>query len=465
MRGLTLLLAGSITFSLSALTLADVPFYDHYQLQCRANFGAAFNLPAGSFFTSSTPAINDKRQVAVNLVNVNLPGDTDPPGIWFGQNGVGQVEWTSADVEASIGSISLNNGGFVIFPINFSSPNGIYFYNSVADAGGVLTTQPIGSSSYAAPIVNDANQVGYRVSFNGPQAWVSYAGGAQVAFHALEVGLDPNSRYSFLFTPSFNNARQIAGKVRLGGPGQTGNERPDQIRIFNADGTSTLIAQDRDGDPNSPFRSFDNSVSLTHNGWVAFIADLQPSGRGVFLSNGVLTQTIATTVNGDVASIDFFPPVANERGSVAFRAVKNGLRGIYVGDSVVLRLAVQEHGIVPTDLGNARIDQHDSSVVFGGAPAINKYGDVAFNAALTPPDNNQIEWGSGIFVALARSPGDLDCDGDVDFFDIDPLVLAFSGPDAYHAQYPDCRWFNGDCDNDGDVDFFDIDPFVALLGS
>ncbi len=60
--------------------------------------------------------------------------------------------------------------------------------------------------------------------------------------------------------------------------------------------------------------------------------------------------------------------------------------------------------------------------------------------------------------------GDLDCDGDIDFFDIDPLVLAFSGEAAYLAAYPSCQWLSGDADGDGDVDFFDIDPFIALLG-
>ncbi len=60
--------------------------------------------------------------------------------------------------------------------------------------------------------------------------------------------------------------------------------------------------------------------------------------------------------------------------------------------------------------------------------------------------------------------GDMDCDGDVDFFDIDPLVLAFSGPDAYAAVFPSCFWHAGDCNCDGVVNFFDIDPFVACLG-
>ena len=62
-----------------------------------------------------------------------------------------------------------------------------------------------------------------------------------------------------------------------------------------------------------------------------------------------------------------------------------------------------------------------------------------------------------------RTPGDLDCDGDVDFDDINPFVLALSDPVAYQAAYPNCNILNGDCDGDGDVDFDDINAFVALL--
>ncbi len=61
-------------------------------------------------------------------------------------------------------------------------------------------------------------------------------------------------------------------------------------------------------------------------------------------------------------------------------------------------------------------------------------------------------------------PGDMNCDGVVNFDDIDPFVLALAGPVAYGIQYPDCRWLNGDCNGDGVVNFADTDAFVALLG-
>ena len=62
-------------------------------------------------------------------------------------------------------------------------------------------------------------------------------------------------------------------------------------------------------------------------------------------------------------------------------------------------------------------------------------------------------------------PGDLNCDGVVDFDDIDPFVAALGGQEAYEAAYPNCNWLNADANGDGVVTFDDIDPFVALLGS
>ncbi len=71
---------------------------------------------------------------------------------------------------------------------------------------------------------------------------------------------------------------------------------------------------------------------------------------------------------------------------------------------------------------------------------------------------------SGV-VGPPLRPGDMNCDGVVNFDDIDPFVLALAGPVAYGIEYPDCRWLNGDCNGDGVVNFADTDAFVALLGS
>ncbi len=70
---------------------------------------------------------------------------------------------------------------------------------------------------------------------------------------------------------------------------------------------------------------------------------------------------------------------------------------------------------------------------------------------------------TNVVLTVAYTLGDMDCDGDVDFDDINPFVLALSDPVAYQQQYPSCNLLNADCDGDGDVDFDDINPFVAIL--
>ena len=66
--------------------------------------------------------------------------------------------------------------------------------------------------------------------------------------------------------------------------------------------------------------------------------------------------------------------------------------------------------------------------------------------------------GGAVFAA-----GDMNCDGAVNSFDIDPFVLAMSDAAAYAAEYPDCNMNLGDMNDDGAVNAFDIDPFVANL--
>lgn len=66
-------------------------------------------------------------------------------------------------------------------------------------------------------------------------------------------------------------------------------------------------------------------------------------------------------------------------------------------------------------------------------------------------------------LSVTGCTGDLNCDGVVNNFDIDPFTLAVSDPVAYEAAYPECDVDNADVNGDGLVNNFDIDPFVELL--
>jgi glucose/arabinose dehydrogenase/plastocyanin len=69
---------------------------------------------------------------------------------------------------------------------------------------------------------------------------------------------------------------------------------------------------------------------------------------------------------------------------------------------------------------------------------------------------------TGVVLRLALL-GDINCDGLLNAFDIDPFVLALTNPTGYAAQFPDCDIRNADVNGDGLVNAFDIDPFVLVL--
>jgi hypothetical protein len=95
------------------------------------------------------------------------------------------------------------------------------------------------------------------------------------------------------------------------------------------------------------------------------------------------------------------------------------------------------------------------------------WGDSTFGQCIVPaPNCGFVGVAGGVYHSLGLKAfyGDLDCDGDVDFDDINPFVSAIGAePVAWNLAHAGCHWLNADCDGDGDVDFDDIDPFVALL--
>jgi hypothetical protein len=86
-----------------------------------------------------------------------------------------------------------------------------------------------------------------------------------------------------------------------------------------------------------------------------------------------------------------------------------------------------------------------------------------YNPGQEDADANGV--GDACELGITICPGDLNCDGEVGFGDINPFVLRLSNPAAYTAAYPDCPNENGDINGDTEVGFGDINPFVSLMSS
>ncbi|MGE0480873.1 MAG: hypothetical protein AB7Q17_10430 [Phycisphaerae bacterium] len=188
------------------------------------------------------------------------------------------------------------------------------------------------------------------------------------------------------------------------------------------------------------------------------------------VKNGVIIHREGDAIDDVTVTGAITHAYMNDDGDIAYIWIAAGTptreslflnddRLLSVGDEVDLdNDGVIDAGAVLRDFtGIAALALGDRS---GGRLSVYFVGTVdIFN---TPSTTDDLTCAFRMDVSLGL-PGDMNCDGVVNNFDIDPFVLAVTDPAAYAAAFPDCDINNGDVNGDGVVNNFDIDPFVALL--
>ena len=400
------------------LASAAVPTYHSVELQARSNLlvnDPGWNLPPGSSFNSISASINDSRIVTfpVQIVPINGDQGNTGPGLWHGSHGVGGiVVQHESPVDGISANVSINADGDVAY---YTWDDGTNYRLRLFDAATVqsqiVNTLPITPVAYSGLSINAAGVIGYRAGLGSGYGLASTGAGSSL-LHIVDANVQPGP-YAYIYTPAMNAQRLIATKVSIG------DFDHNEIRSFASDGSFITLAVDKATDPASPYRRFDNGLAYNDAGQVAVVLNLDAGNvRAVYRfspgPSGVEATEIARVeAAGTIRAIDSFAPAMNNDGLVTFRGRDANGQAIYVGDGTTLRRVIGKDDLVATDLGIAGIGQHvddpNGWPIFSGAPGINAHGDIAFIAGLYPQGNNQVEWGSGVFVAYA--------DGDVIFQD------------------------------------------------
>jgi len=274
------------------------------------------------------------------------------------------------------------------------------------DSQSLKTEQILTAASVNLAGVNDGQALSnghyaFRGTSNGhDQGFYDFAKQQLVA--PLVEGVNTfNFKASYLFSPSVNASGQWAFKARLGEKGQWDESQPDLIVLLTpqAGGFAVqVVAQDNQANPTSPFTAFDNSVSLSNNGFLAYVASLSKTQKTlVVFKNGVAQEIVREGTQG-ISEIELFRPQVNDQGWVVFRAKDlQGQRGIYIADqNKHLQKLIGEGDAVPTENGPARIFADPSGPGFGGNVAMNNQGQILFYALLVSTDRS-LDEGAGVF--------------------------------------------------------------------
>jgi hypothetical protein len=358
----------------------SLPIVYQIQLQVRTDLGGtAFNLPDGSTIDSVTANLNDAGNVAVKVNTIAL---TVSPGLWFGGHGTGGAVYNANDEEALLSDPFVNQSNQVSFPRFVSSSaadDGLYLYDHASGQTTRVTNGPLGATSYTNPKINDNGLIGMRVKFSTPQALGTY-NVATSAFinYVTETSGDPNSRYSFLYAPAFNNNNRLAAQANINAQPATYKE----VRVWNANGTSTLVASG-DSSTGPVFFAMDNAISMNNLDQVAFTTrtSTASSTRRIVIADGTTTTMFPTASDGaGFTSIDFFPPSINDNGLVAFRGNDNQATprdSVFVTDGVTFQRIAGVNDTLMTDAGPQVV-----GFLMGGV-SLNNHGEVSFGVQFT----------------------------------------------------------------------------------
>ena len=204
-------------------------------------------------------------------------------------------------------------------------------------------------------------------------------------------------------------------------------------------------------DPNLLTHDDDWSNRFDHNCYVAGrfgIARIQGNVAADLAALRVLWADPSRGYGGDAVSV-LFPD--NDQASLATDPMfANSVLGYYC-----------------LTAGSPCIDAGDNSVLPAGV-STDVTGGVRLQDDPDSPDTGfgtvpLVDIGAYEFPNVSKLPGDLTCDGQISYADIDAFVLALTNRSKYELLYARCDWNNADCNGDGEVSYADIRPFLRLF--
>jgi hypothetical protein len=198
---------------------------------------------------------------------------------------------------------------------------------------------------------------------------------------------DPKA--SYIFSPQVGVNGEIAFKTRYN---DLDESSPDKIwHYFN--GQWRVVLEDRDSNPESPWKSIRNQVNVEGNKVLAIANDKE--GDALLLITEGKVEIIARA-GKEVKKFDFFSPKMRA-GTIIVRGENfSGNKVTFVKDEGPFRSLISQGDIVHTDVGEGRVHYQNQDSIFYGAGGIDENGSVVLQATLTDADQPRTLLGIGL---------------------------------------------------------------------
>ncbi|UOF00003.1 hypothetical protein [Bdellovibrio reynosensis] len=383
-----------------------LPDYSQPELLARAHYKSTYQLPPSSFLNNTSPVINNKGEVAFKVMAVN--GTTDQ-ALWLKtqHDSAGKIIYVAAS-DKFVTDPGINDLGQVTYsPFNDGFSDGLFVFDSRTAKSEMKVSGPDNKISYFgfAQTFTDGTAVFRGLTSEGDRGF--YEMTSSLSNFAMEGKTSFGVAASYLFSPAMNEAKQWAFKVRHGGNGEWGDDRPDRIYLLTpvANGHDVqIIAEDNKANAASPFSGFGNSLGLAKNGLVVFVGhDHQGKKSLIVYESGQLT-TVVSEGKGGISELELFAPKINSYGVIAFRAKnEKGLRGIYIASKQGVKRLIGEGDSIPSDLGDANIISDRNFPGFAGNLDLNESNELVFACVLIDSAGKKI-WGDAVYKLAPKKP-------------------------------------------------------------
>lgn len=293
-----------------------------------------------------------------------------------------------------------------------SSTQLVYTFTTIADTTNFATFEfsPTGVPIATAPAINNRGQVAFWGVDSSLEAGLFVGDGT-----SLRTIADTSGEFSFLGVgPAINDRGTVAFLAGLDS-GDAG--------YFTGNGeTTTLIADSSSRFDFQRIPTLDNLFGepvINDRGQVAFRADLDRGGKGLFLSANDRIRTIANS-NRQLSTFGITPDI-NSKGTVVFSAGTAPVPGSIEVEGQIIPIAelFQNAGIFTTRNGRLRTiaDTSDGFALFSSSPAINDRGTVAFIAVRPSGEAEVLTGRGGRLTSIANGRHDFRSFGGVDIND------------------------------------------------